>query len=52
MLTKEEAALIRLIRQQENPEQALITATEIILQFLTQHGSSEAPAGACPPGPA
>lgn len=51
MVTKEEAALIRLIRQHKDPEQALIIATDIILRFLTQPGSSEAPAGACPPGP-
>ena len=33
--------LIRIIRENDNPEQALMVATTIILGYLKQHGSSE-----------
>ena len=33
--------LIKLVRENDNPEQALLTATSIILEFLKQHESSE-----------
>ena len=33
--------LIKLIRENDNPEQALMVAATIILGFLKQHGSSE-----------
>lgn len=39
--------LINLIRESENPEQALFSATAIILGFLKQHGSSEEQAVVC-----
>lgn len=39
--------LIDIIRESENPEQALITATAIILGFLMQHESSEEQAAVC-----
>ena len=42
--------LINVIRVSEDPEQALITATAIILEFLKQLGSSEVQAVACPRG--
>ena len=32
---------IKLIRENDNPEQALMTATVIILNYLTQHESFE-----------
>ena len=38
--------LIRLIRENDNPEQALMTATVIILGYLKQRGSSEEQAAA------
>ena len=41
-----EIELIKIIRENDNQEQALVTAIEIILDFLTQHGSSEEQASA------
>ena len=35
--------LIRLIRENDNPEQALMAAATIILGYLKQHESSEEP---------
>ena len=46
-MTENEKELIRMIRENDNPEQALMTATVIILDFLKQHESSEAQAPAC-----
>jgi hypothetical protein len=40
-MTENEIELIKLIRENDNPEQALMAATVIILGFLKQHGSSE-----------
>ena len=40
-MTANEQELIKLIRENDNPEQALMTATVIILDFLKQHESSE-----------
>lgn len=40
-MTENEKALIKLIRENDNPEQALMAATVIILDFLKQHESSE-----------
>ena len=36
--------LIKMVRENDNPEQALLVATMIILGYLKQHGSSEEPA--------
>lgn len=33
--------LISIIRENDNPSQALMTATLIVLGYLKQHGSSE-----------
>ena len=46
-MTDNERELIDIIRESENPEQALITATVIILGFLKQHESSEEQAVVC-----
>jgi hypothetical protein len=35
--------LIKLIRENDNPEQALMTATLVIIDYLKQHESSEEP---------
>ena len=43
MMSGNEIELINMIRENENPEQALMTATLIILGFLKQHESSEEP---------
>ena len=40
-MTANEIELINLIRENDNPEQALLTAVDIILLYLTLHGSSE-----------
>ena len=45
-MTANEIELIKLIRENDNPEQALITAVETILIYLKQHESSEVQAPA------
>ena len=40
-MTDNEKELIKLIRENDNPEQALVTAVNTILFFLAQHESSE-----------
>jgi hypothetical protein len=40
-MTANEIELIKLIRENENPGQALSTAVEVILTYLKQHESSE-----------
>ena len=42
-MTENEKELIKLIRENDNPEQAFVTATVIILDFLKQLVSSEEP---------
>lgn len=41
-MTEYERELLTIIRENENPEQALLTAVLIIGQFLEQHGSCSA----------
>ena len=45
-MTANEIELITIIRENENPGQALATAVEIILIYLKQHESSEVQAPA------
>ena len=40
-MTDNEKELIKLIRENDNPEQALMTAAVIILGYLKQHESFE-----------
>ena len=40
-MTEKEKELIKMIREHDNPEHALMTAAVIILGFLKQHESSE-----------
>lgn len=40
-MTENEQELIKLIRENDNPEQALMAAAVIVLGFLKQHESSE-----------
>lgn len=40
-MTDNESDLIRMIRESDNPEKAIMTASVIILGFLKQHESSE-----------
>ena len=46
-MTENEKELLKLIRENDNPERALMAATLIVLGYLKQHGSSEVPAAAC-----
>lgn len=45
-MSENEIELIRMIRENDNPGQALMTATLIVLGYLKQHGSSEEQAAA------
>ncbi len=47
MMTENELELIRLIRENDNPEEALMTAAVIILGFLKQHESFAEQVPAC-----
>ena len=47
MFSENNLELLQMIRENEHPDQALLTATLVILDFLTQHESSEAPSAAC-----
>ena len=40
-MSNNEIELINMIRENDNPDQALMAAALIILGFLKQHGSSE-----------
>ena len=42
-MTENEKELLKLIRENDKPEQALMTAFAIILGYLRQHESFEAP---------
>lgn len=46
-MTDNEMKLIELIRENDNQEEAIVTAVNTILSFLTQHESFEAQAPAC-----
>lgn len=41
MLSENESKLLNLIRENDNPDRALMTATLIVLGYLKQLGSSE-----------
>ena len=47
-MTEHEKELISIIRENDNPEQALMTATVIILGFLKQHESYSTASAAYP----
>ena len=47
MMTDNEKELINMIRENDNPEEALMTAAVIILGFLKQHESSVVQAPVC-----
>jgi hypothetical protein len=46
-MTENEIELIRIIRENDNPDQALKMAVTIILDFLKQHESYEVPETVC-----
>lgn len=43
MIDSYDMELVRIIREHDNPEQALMVAAAIILGYLKQHESSEKP---------
>ena len=45
-MTDNEKELIKIVRENDHPEQALMTATLIILGFLKQHESCQEPIAA------
>ena len=47
-MTDNDKELLNMIRENDNPERALLTATKTILDFLKQHESSEGRAVVCP----
>lgn len=47
-MTENEIKLLNLIRNNENPDQALVTAIQIITDYLKQSESFEAPSVAYP----
>jgi hypothetical protein len=47
-MTNNEKELIEIIRESKDPEQALLTATAVILGCLKPRGSSEGQAAVCP----
>ena len=51
-MTDNELKLIKLIRENDNPEEAIITAVNIITSFLEQSRSFEEPSVACLQGQA
>lgn len=51
-MTENELKLIELIRENDNPEEAIITAVNIITSFLEQFQSFEVPSVACLEGQA
>lgn len=40
-MTENEMKLLEMIRKNNNPEQALLTAVKVIVDYLNRHGSSE-----------
>lgn len=49
-MTKNEQELIDLIRNNDNPQYAVVTAIDIICQYIKQRESSQAPSAVVPPG--
>ena len=47
IMSENKTELLRLILENDNPEQAVMAAANIILNLLTQHESSEEQASAC-----
>lgn len=48
-MTRNEYELMYLIRTNDNPQKALLTAIDIICQYIAQHGSSQEPPAADSP---
>ena len=52
MFNENEEELLRMVRENDNPEQAAMIAIDIILEYLRQPESFEAQAAACLQAPA
>lgn len=50
-MSNNEMELIEMIHKNDNPGHAMMIATEIIIAFLKQHGSFEAPSAGSPEAP-
>jgi hypothetical protein len=48
-MTKNEQELLNIIRSSEDPQEAMMTAIEIICHYIKLHGSSQVPLAADPP---
>ena len=48
-MTQNEKELLDIIRTYDNPQQALLTAIDIICQYIKQHESLPKPSAADPP---
>jgi hypothetical protein len=48
-MTRNEYELMYLIRTNDNPEKALVTAIDIICQYIAQRESLQVPSAADPP---
>ena len=46
-MTENEEELLKMIRENDNPGQAVLIAVDTILEYLTQHGSSGGQAAVC-----
>ena len=51
-MTNFEDELVDLVRENDNPEQAVLTVINTIISFLEQHESSQAPTAVGLPGQA
>ena len=47
MLAKREEELLKIIRENDNPEQATVTAIKVFAAFLEQLGADQEPQIAC-----
>jgi hypothetical protein len=51
-MTDTEKKLLDLVRESGDPEQAILIAISVVLDYLSQHGSSQAPSPDAPQEPA
>lgn len=49
-VTTAKSELLHLVRQADDPEQARVTALQVVISFLALHESFPAPYAAAPPG--
>ena len=51
-MTETEKKLLDLVRESGDPEQAILIAISVVLDYLSQHGSYQAPSPDAPQEPA